>query len=122
MITDLKLLQVYSAMAQHASQTQQVSATNISRANQPGYKAREVESFTDFMARHQSMGPGATDMSQPAFRVDFANTPESLNGNSVNLERELFKSADAFGQHDMALSVYTKSLDLLRTALGRTGR
>ncbi len=122
MITDLKLLQVYSAMAQHATQTQQVSATNISHANEPGYKARDVESFTDYMTRQARMAPGSADMTRPAFRTGLANTPETLNGNSVNLEREVFRSAEAFGQHEMALSVYTKSLDLLRTALGRSGR
>lgn len=122
MISDLKLLQVYSAMAQHASQSQQVSATNISRANEPGYKAKEVESFTDYMARLQQSAAGGAEMRQPEFKVDLANTPETLNGNSVNLEREIFKSAEAFGQHDMALSVYNKSLELMRTALGRSGR
>ena len=122
MISDLKLLQVYSAMAQHASQSQQVSATNISRANEPGYKAREVESFTDYMARLQQNPTSTTEVRDPNFKVGLANTPETLNGNSVNLEREIFKSAEAFGQHDMALSVYNKSLDLLRTALGRSGR
>ena len=122
MITDLKLLQVYSAMAQHATQTQQVSATNISHANEPGYKARDVESFTDYMTRQARMAAGSADMTRPTFRTGLANTPETLNGNSVNLEREVFRSAEAFGQHEMALSVYTKSLDLLRTALGRSGR
>ena len=122
MISDLKLLQVYSAMAKHASQTQQVSATNIAHANDPGYKAREVESFTDFMQRAQSSAVGAQTLSTPTFKLSDAGTAESPNGNSVNLEHEIFKSAEAYGQHDMALSVYTKSLELLRTAIGRSNR
>jgi flagellar basal-body rod protein FlgB len=43
----------------------------------------------------------------------------SPNGNSVSLEQEIFNSAEAMGQHSLALSVYTKSMDLLRTAIGR---
>jgi flagellar basal-body rod protein FlgB len=32
---------------------------------------------------------------------------------------EMFKSAEAAGQHEQAMTVYSKSLDLLRTALGK---
>ena len=52
------------------------------------------------------------------FRTFQKETTNSPNGNSVNLELEMFKAADAQSQHEMALSVYTKSLDLLRTAIG----
>jgi len=45
----------------------------------------------------------------------------SPNGNNVSLEQEVFNSAEAMGQHSLALSVYTKSMDLLRTAIGRRG-
>jgi flagellar basal-body rod protein FlgB len=32
---------------------------------------------------------------------------------------ELFKSAEAASQHNQAMTVYSKSLELLRTALGK---
>lgn len=118
MISDLSLFQVYSAMARHAAESQRVSATNIARADEPGYKAVEVESFEDFLARVKAEPDAARSLSG-AFRTFESNAPISPSGNSVSLEQQVFKSAEAMGQHNLALSVYTKSLDLLRAAIGR---
>ena len=95
-----------------------MSATNIARADEPGYKAVEVESFEAFLARARTEGAASDSLSSP-FRISESNAPASPNGNSVSLEQQVFKSAEAIGQHNLALSVYSKSLDLLRTALGR---
>lgn len=117
MLSDMSLFQIYGAMARHAAETQRTSAENLSRANEPGYKAVEVESFADFMARTGSqMGP--LDLSQP-FEQRLGTGAAAPNGNTVSIEQEVFKSAEAVGQHNMALSVYTKSIDLMRLALGR---
>ena len=115
-ILNLDVLSVYSAMARHAAESQKVSATNIAHANDPGYKATQVEGFQDFLARAAT---GTADADTPQFRTFQKETTNSPNGNSVNLELEMFKAADAQSQHEMALSVYSKSLDLLRTAIGK---
>lgn len=119
MISDLPIFKMYSAMAQHAAESQRVSATNISRAGEPGYKAVEVESFADFLSR-----TGHADRSQTGpleFAKHISSTPVNPNGNSVSVENEVFNAAKAGGQHNMALSVYSKSIDLMRTAIGRRG-
>ena len=41
------------------------------------------------------------------------------DGNTVSLARELVKSVDARQQHDMALSVYRATSEIVRTSLGR---
>ena len=117
MISDLPLFQVYGAMARHAAESQRVSAENISRADEPGYRARQVESFADYLARVSTADP-STALSTP-FQVQDAGTPSSPNGNTVSLETEIFNSTAAAGQHNMALTVYNKSLDLMRTAIGK---
>ncbi|MEH6808192.1 MAG: flagellar biosynthesis protein FlgB [Hyphomonas oceanitis] len=117
MISELPMFQILSAMARHAAESQKVSATNISHADQPGYKAAQIESFDTFLDRVR-MGSESGGLNG-SFRTEAANTPAAPNGNTVSLERELFNSADAMGQHQMALTVYTKSLDLLRTAIGK---
>ncbi len=117
MIKDLPVFQIYSAMARHAAETQRVTTENIARASEPGYKAKQVESFTDFMQRAQPTNSGVNLPS--GFKTLEADSPAAPNGNTVNLEAEVFKSAEAGAQHEMAMSVYSKSLDLLRTALGR---
>lgn len=114
---NLGLLQVYSAMARHAADSQRVSAANIAHADEPGYKASEMESFQDFVQRTRT--ENSPDAFTQAFHITEADTPASPDGNSVDLEREVFKSAEAAGQHELAVSVYTKSLDLLRAAIGK---
>lgn len=119
MISDLSIFQIYGAMARHAAESQRVSATNVARADEPGYKAAEIESFEDFLSRAAS-GASPDGLSRP-FDVTQSDAPAAPNGNTVSLEREAFNSAEAVGQHNLALTVYTKSLDLLRTAIGKRG-
>lgn len=119
MISDVQLFKVYGAMARYAAEAQSVSATNIARANEPGYKAKEIESFDAFLARVSDNA--AADPMTASFRLTESRGPMSPNGNNVSLEQEVFNSAEAMGQHSLALSVYTKSMDLLRTAIGRRG-
>jgi flagellar basal-body rod protein FlgB len=119
MISDVQLFKVYGAMARYAAEAQSVSATNIARANEPGYKAKEIETFDAFLARVSS-NPAADPMTA-TFQITESRGPMSPNGNNVSLEQEVFNSAEAMSQHSLALSVYTKSMDLLRTAIGRRG-
>ena len=119
MISDVQLFKVYGAMARYAAEAQNVSATNIALANEPGYKAKEIESFDAFLARVSYNA--AADPMTASFRLTESRGPMSPNGNNVSLEQEVFNSAEAMGQHSLALSVYTKSMYLLRTAIGRRG-
>lgn len=117
MISNLQIFQVYGAMARHAAESQKVSATNIAHADAPGYKASEIESFEAFLAR--TLQPGGAGGFETGFKVAQSAAPADPNGNTVSLEREIFNSADAMGQHNLVLTVYTKSVDLMRTALGK---
>nr|WP_233343164.1 flagellar biosynthesis protein FlgB [Hyphomonas sp. Mor2] len=117
MLSDMSLFQIYGAMARHAAEAQKTSAGNLARANEPGYKAVEVESFAEFMAR-TSHQPDGVDFSQ-GFEQRLTAGPAAPNGNTVSIEEEVFKSAEAVGKHTMALNVYTKSMDLMKLALGR---
>lgn len=117
MLSDLSLFQVYGAMARHAAETQSTSAENLARANEPGYKAVEVESFADYVKRN---GPTLkqVDFNQP-FEQILSKGAASPNGNTVSIEQEVFRSAEASNQHQMALTVYSKSIEMMKLALGR---
>lgn len=117
MIQTSPLFGVYRALAQHAAEVQKVSAENVARASEPGYKARAVEPFEDYLSRVPEVPSGAGPSTR--FRVFDADLPGAPNGNSVNIEKEALTSAQAAGQHAMALSVYSKSLELLRIAISR---
>lgn len=114
MLSDLEILKVYGAMARHAAESQRVSSINVTHAAKPGYKAIEVEPFDVFLKRAQI--EGSLDQ---AFKHRNAQLPVSPNGNSVNIEQEVLKSAEASGQHHMAMTVYSKTIDLVRAAMGR---
>lgn len=118
MLKDISLLNIYGSMAKHATAAQEVSAGNIANANQPGYKAKQIESFDSYMTRLQREGTATTNLTAmpSVFETTSGTKP---NGNSVMLEQEILKSAEALGQHNLALSVYSKSLEMMRTALGR---
>jgi len=114
MLSDMDIFKIYGAMARHAADSQRVSAANVSRASEPGYKAMQVEPFGAFLERAAVDGSFSTP-----FRLQQTEGPSAPNGNSVNLEHEVFKSAEASGQHDMAMTVYSKTIELMRAAMGR---
>ena len=117
MISQLPLFEIYGAMARYAAESQKVSATNVAHADEPGYKAKELESFESYLSR--AANSASHTGLNTSFKVVESNGPLSPSGNSVSVEMEMFKSAEAAGQHQQALTVYSKSLDLLRTALGK---
>lgn len=116
MISDLKLFDIYGAMARHAAERQKVSATNISNADTPGFKALVVEPFEQYVHRLEQ-STGSNDLSA-SIQTHATATAASPNGNTVLLEEAIFESAQASGQHSLAMTVYSKSLDLLRASLG----
>lgn len=117
MISNLDIFKIYSAMARHSAESQRVASTNIAHADEPGYKASEIETFQHYLSRTTSdrVAGGTADR----FKTELVETGASPNGNTVNIEQEVFKAVDAVGQHEMALTVYSKSLDLLRAAIGK---
>ena len=117
MISQLPLFEIYGAMARYAAESQKVSATNIAHADEPGYKAKQIESFESYLAR--AAGGATHGGLNSTFKLVDSNTPASPSGNTVSIEMEMFRSAEAAGQHDQAMTVYSKSLQLLRTALGK---
>lgn len=128
MLEELTLVKMASAMARHASARHRVVAENVANADTPGFRARDVRSFDQyvkeaFTPRASRPGhAGARDdlggVTHPATVVD-AHVQAGPNGNSVSLEHEMIKSTEVQGQHALALAVYRKAHDLLRLGLGR---
>lgn len=129
MTDSLDILRMTQAMAQHAAQRQSLIARNIAHADTPGFRAQDIPDFADIYAADGSppmamratrpghLAPVAPPQSARAAEV--ARGEESPDGNTVSLEIEMMRAVDARRQHDMALTVYSKSLDLLRASMGR---
>jgi len=129
MTDSLDILRMTQAMARHAAQRQALIARNIAHADTPGFRARDIPDFADVYAANAAppsamratrpghLSPAA--LPEPARAAEVARGEESPDGNTVSLEIEMMRAVDALRQHDMALTVYSKSLDLLRASMGR---
>jgi flagellar basal-body rod protein FlgB len=123
-----QVLAVASALAAHASTRQSAIAQNVANADTPGYRAIDAGDFAQtFRAtsaaglRQTRAGHVGLDMAPPAVSFSARSGAGHLspNGNSVSLETEMVKAAEVRREHDMALAIYRKSLDILRASLGR---
>lgn len=128
MFEKLEVFQMAGAMAKHAAARQALIAENIAQADTPGYKARDIASFSDtYRSSNESLPMRATrsghlaDSALPQYRItETAGAGgQSPNGNSVSLETEMMKSAVVRQEHDMALAIYKSALGVLRSSLGR---
>jgi flagellar basal-body rod protein FlgB len=107
-------------------------AENVANAETPGYRGRDLKAFGfDEHMQNLSVARIGTAITNPthisvsgsnadgfgARRLNsFEVTPE---GNGVTLEDEMMKVASNQIDYQTVTSLYTKSLTLIRTALGR---
>ena len=125
---NLNVLALASGLMGHASTRQRVIAENVAHADTPGYRARDLASFSTTLDQTPGFSARLTRPGHIAFGADprgFDPQPEtapgavSPNGNTVSLEDQMTRAAEARQSHQMALGVYSKSMDILRSAIGR---
>ena len=116
-------------MGAHAAARQRAIATNVANADTPGYRARDLPDFASQMRSVPAVGLRTTRADHltaaswgggDARAVD-AGGEASPNGNTVTLEGEMLRAAEAKRQFDLSLSIYQSGMGLMRTALGRNG-
>ena len=119
MMKDLSILNVAGAMARHASARHKLIAENVSNADTPGYRAKDISGFNAEQAERLYDVAGARgDRALTLLRMmqahELENSAASPNGNTVQVEDQMARSADAQAQHETAMAIYRKSMDLLR--------
>ncbi|MDB6452490.1 FlgB family protein [Falsirhodobacter sp. 20TX0035] len=125
MFESLKIVKMAHAMAEHAGARQGLVAQNIANADTPGYKARDLADFGQSYAetgglratRPGHVGGGASTTAQ----VVQSSLSEDPNGNTVSLDQEMVRAVEIRQEHDMALSIYRATSDILRASLGNKG-
>lgn len=128
MFENLDIFKMASRMARHAVTRQEVIAKNIANADTPEYRAKDIASFADTYDTTSSDTKMRT--TRAGHVLDSAATPSgydlvdapgatSPNGNTVSLETEMMKSSQVRHEHELALSVYKSSMNILRTSIGR---
>ncbi len=126
MFDKIEIFRMSQGLAQHAAARQSTIAQNVANADTPGYRARDLVSFTETYD-----APNTTQMRASRAKHTLTPTtsagaqaeailrdgPTSPNGNSVSLETELMASASAKRDHDLALAVYKSSMNIMRASV-----
>jgi flagellar basal-body rod protein FlgB len=133
-ITDIPILSMLRTRLQWAQERQRVLAENVANADTPRYQARdlsplkfeapsEAASATVSTVALATTEPGhmtGFGLSQPTFRTESKGNYEVRpTGNAVNIEEEMMKVAANQMDYQAATAVYTRSLNLIKTALGK---
>ncbi len=124
MLGKLALLENASRLTHYAGARHSVIGENIANADTPGYLARDLQPFTledtgrTAMRATRAEHISATSANADGFlaRAEASGDTLSANGNSVSLEDQMLRSADAQRQHRLATSVYRKAMDILRVS------
>jgi flagellar basal-body rod protein FlgB len=104
---------------------QNVLAQNVANADTPGFKSRDLKAPTarsgGFQALVSQTDAGHLTLSgssgfDPRNPKRFEVTP---SGNAVSLEDEMLKVAQNQSDYQLASSLYSKSLSLLKVAIGK---
>lgn len=106
---------------------QKVLAQNVANADTPGFKPHDVKPPVPARAGLQLAAPATTQAGHLTLDGGvngfdgrnpkrFETTP---SGNGVNLEDEMIKVAQNQSDYQLAASLYTKSLMLLKMAVGK---
>ena len=126
---NLNVLRLASGLATYASERQALIAENVANSDTPGFRARDLPDFgamleeavPAFAAKvtrpgHVPFGADATLGAEP--RPDAIEGADAPNGNSVSIEDQMMRAASVRQSHDLAMGVYSKSLEILRASLG----
>lgn len=113
----------------------EIIAQNVSNADTPGYKARELKpvNFRDLVDREagsRGLSPRVTNARHisgssmtTTLKFDTQKAPDtfetSINGNNVSLEEQLTRLGQNQLTYQATTNLYRKHLDLFRMALGR---
>ena len=131
-VTDIPLLNQIKGRLGWLDDRQRVIAQNVANSDTPGFMARDLKAPTDFAEAMRTGGglkmvatnarhitpPGQTARFQSVSAPDSETT---LDGNSVVLEEQMVKMAQARADYDAAVSFYQKSMNLIRMASRRPG-
>ncbi|AGT10124.1 FlgB family protein [Paracoccus aminophilus] len=127
MFDRIETLKMADGLIAHGSQRQKLIATNVANADTPGFHARDLGKFAETyrsapatrLRTQDERHVSGTNWGMGASRPKDAGGEPSPNGNTVAIEDEVFRLADARREFDLAISITKSSLSLIRASLGR---
>lgn len=126
MFERMETLRMASELTRHAASRQKLIAQNVANADTPGFHARDLAGFAETYRSAPAIELRAT---QPKHltgiswggndrAVDAGGEP-APNGNTVSIEDEMIRLAEAKREYDLSLAVTRSSLSLIRRSLGQ---
>lgn len=127
-VDEIPLFGMLKAKMGWLSARQGVLADNVAHADTPGHQARDLDrpDFRKFVDNEPGLAmrtagaghlSGAGRSADPRTRV--SGTWEAVpDGNSVSVEHQMMKVTETAGEYRLATSLYTKSMGLIRMAIG----
>lgn len=126
MFDRIETLRMASSLTAFASERQKLIAQNVANADTPGFRARDLGRFADTYrsgaaAQMRATRPGhATGITWGGeSRPQDAGTEPAPNGNTVSIEDEMIRIAQAKRQFDLSVAITKSSLNIIRTSIGR---
>jgi flagellar basal-body rod protein FlgB len=131
-ISDIPVLSMLRTRLQWHQERQRVLAENVSNSDTPNFRPRDLAqpSFDQQIAKSSMMQVSltrtegahitASGLSGEGFRTEGKTNYEVRpTGNAVSLEDEMMKVAANQMDYQAAATLYSRSLNLLKTALGK---
>lgn len=129
-VTELPLFSMLKTRMRWLETRQRLLAENVANAETPGYRGRDLKApdFTKQLQAATSVQMVSTNtghlagitQGDPRFEADrspsFEVTPR---GNSVSIEEEMMRIAQNQIDHQTATTLYSRSLGLIKTAIGK---
>jgi flagellar basal-body rod protein FlgB len=131
-VSDLPIFSMLRTRMHWHQERQRVLAENVSNADTPKFRPKDLKplDFGSQVAAGQRSGQVALASTNPAHITASSGTgafptnrPDKYDvrpaGNAVNLEDEMMKVASNQMDYQAAVSLYSRSMGLFRTALGK---
>ena len=126
-VTDIPLVAMLKTRMHWHQTRQKLLAENVANADTPGFKPKDLKApvFAPTAApppspssgqRRPPVARGGATGEDPVHARRFETTP---SGNAVSLEDEMMKVSQNQSDFQLAASLYQKSLQMLRIAVGR---
>jgi flagellar basal-body rod protein FlgB len=131
----LSVFRALQARMQWLNERQEVLAQNVANADTPNYQSRDLKplDFRDMLHRQEQgltlavSQPGHIAAAAGGAAQRRASTEQSKfeanpTGNAVVLEEEMLKVGKTTHDYELMSNLYSKSLGMIKIALGRGGR
>lgn len=130
-ITDVPILSMLRTRMQWTQERQGVLAENVANADTPRFRPRDLapldlaalpggKGAATSLARTNGMHLAASEANGAQFKAERRGPFETRpTGNAVSLDDEMMKIAENQMDHQAAAMLYSRSLGLLKIALGK---